>query len=91
MTFTSCINILEEMFLNKDSQGHYKVQVFEQLSDANKWLSNRIMLDPNPKRVTQIQTTVKKELSNPAKQIEANKALQDVSKKITTKSIGKRL
>ncbi len=83
-------NISLEMFLSKNSQGKYKVQVFEQLEDATKWLSNRIMLDPTPKKPTTIPSTTQKELS-PAKQLEANKALETVDKKTTTKPLGKRL
>jgi hypothetical protein len=84
-------NISLEMFLNKYSQGQYKVQVFEQLADASKWLSNRIMLDPNPKKPAQLQTATKKELPNPAKQIEEQKSVRSVEKEATTKLIGKRL
>jgi len=82
-------NISLEMFLSKNSQGQYKVQVFEQFSDANKWLSNRIMLDPNPKKPTPIQTVEKKELPSPAKQLETNKVTQIESE--DRKTNGKRL
>ncbi len=85
-------NISLEMFLSKNSNGDYKVQVFEQLSDANKWLTNRIMLDPNPKRATSITTPTKKELPNPAKTIEAKSVIKQTNStdKAEQKEQGKR-
>ena len=82
-------NISLEMFLSKNSQGKYKVQVFEQLSDAKKWLSNRVMLDPNPKKPIPVQTNTRKELtssSETSKEMLKKEIEKEMEEKVNSKA-----